>query len=540
MRSLLVLLSALALTISIAWADEGHHHPLTDEEVGSVHFATSCSKSVEGGLNGAVALLHSFQYEKARAAFNQISSSDPQCAMAQWGVAMSHYHGLWDNGDTAAGRATLQKAQELAAANSKTTAREKAYIDALGEIYREDGKDSYAHARAFEQKLGELQAAYPDDSEAAIFHALSLAIIAPKTDKTFANQRKCGEILEPLFAKHPHHPGIAHYMIHCYDNPVLAEQGLNAARMYAKIAPASAHANHMPSHIFTRVGSWEESIASNTKSAQLAAADERTSMNGEARDQRLHALDYLEYADLQSGRVKQAKSVLDEINSLPSLNGLTLTGNYANAAIPARYSLELGQWQEASKLQPQPDSVPWAQAITWMAVGVGSARSGNLERAGEAEQMLVSLRDATAKQNNTYWANQVEVQRREVSAWIAEKNGTADSLAMMRSAAELEESMDKNAVTPGAVTPAREMLAEMLILEKRPSEAFAEYETVLKASPNRFNALYGAAQAAEAAGNASAANHYFQKLTEIAVGDERPELVSARKKIVLTSETMGR
>ena len=534
MRSLLVLLSALALTISIAWADEGHHHPLTDEEVGSVHFATSCSKSVEGGLNGAVALLHSFQYEKARAAFNQISSSDPQCAMAQWGVAMSHYHGLWDNGDTAAGRATLQKAQELAAANSKTTAREKAYIDALGEIYREDGKDSYAHARAFEQKLGELQAAYPDDSEAAIFHALSLAIIAPKTDKTFANQRKCGEILEPLFAKHPHHPGIAHYMIHCYDNPVLAEQGLNAARMYAKIAPASAHANHMPSHIFTRVGSWEESIASNTKSAQLAAADERTSMNGEARDQRLHALDYLEYADLQSGRVKQAKSVLDEINSLPSLNGLTLTGNYANAAIPARYSLELGQWQEASKLQPQPDSVPWAQAITWMAVGVGSARSGNLERAGEAEQMLVSLRDATAKQNNTYWANQVEVQRREVSAWIAEKNGTADSLAMMRSAAELEESMDKNAVTPGAVTPAREMLAEMLILEKRPSDAFAEYETVLKTAPNRFNALYGAAQAAEAAGNANAANHYFQKLTEIAVGDERPELVSARKKIVLS------
>jgi len=536
MRSLLVLLSALALTISIAWADEGHHHALTDEEVGSVHFATSCSKSVEGGLNGAVALLHSFQYEKARAAFNQISSSDPQCAMAQWGVAMSHYHGLWDNGDAAVGRAALQKAQELAAANSKTTAREKAYIDALGEIYREDGKDSYAHGRAFEQKMGELQAAYPEDSEAAIFHALSLAITAPKTDKTFANQRKCGEILEPLFAKQPHHPGIAHYIIHCYDNPVLAEQGLNAARMYARIAPASAHANHMPSHIFTRVGSWEESIASNTKSAELAAADERTSMNGEARDQRLHAMDYLEYADLQSGRVKQAQSVLDEMNSLPSLKGLTLTGNYANAAIPARYTLELGQWQEASKLQPRPDSVPWAQAITWMAVGVGSARSGNLERAGEAEQMLVSLRDATAKQNNTYWANQVEVQRREVSAWIAKQNGKADSVAMMRSAAELEESMDKNAVTPGAVTPAREMLAEMLILEKRPSDAFAEYETVLKTAPNRFNALYGAAQAAEAAGNANAANHYFQKLTEIAVGDERPELVSARKKIVLTSE----
>ena len=536
MRSLLSLLCALAILSTASWADEGHHHALTEEEVGAVHFMTSCSKGLEGSFNRAVALLHSFQYEKAREAFSDISSRDPQCAMAQWGVAMSHYHGLWDNGDTAAGRAALHKAQEIAAANSKTTAREKAYIDALSEIYREDGKDSYAHGRAFEENMGALQTAYPDDSEAAIFHALSLAITAPKTDKTFANQRKCGEILEPLFAKQPHHPGIAHYMIHCYDNPVLAQQGLNAARMYAKIAPASAHANHMPSHIFTRVGSWDESIASNARSAELAANDEGASKNGEARDQRLHAMDYLEYADLQSGRVKQAKAVLDEMNSLPPVAGLTLTGGYAEAAIPARYTMELEQWQEASGLQPRQDSVPWAQAITWMAVGVGSARSGNLDRAGQAEQMLATLRDATSKQNNTYWANQVEVQRREVSAWIAEKSGKADAVAMIRSAAELEESMDKSAVTPGAVTPAREMLAEMLVLEKRPSQALTEYEAVLKTAPNRFNALYGAAQAAEAAGNATAANQYFQKLTEIAVGDERQELVTARKKVVVTSE----
>jgi tetratricopeptide (TPR) repeat protein len=540
MRSILCLLSVLAMSFSVSWADEGHHHTLTEEEVGSVHFVTSCSKSVEGSFNRAVALLHSFQYEKARMAFTEISDLDPQCAMAQWGAAMSHYHGLWDNGDTAAGRAALRKAQELAAANPLTTAREKAYIAALAEIYREDGRDSYAHGQAFEQKMGTLQADYSDDSEAAIFHALSLAITAPKTDKTFANQRKCGEILEPLFAKQPHHPGITHYLIHCYDNPALAQQGLNAARMYAKIAPASAHANHMPSHIFTRVGSWDESIASNTKSAELAAQDERSSMNGEARDQRLHAMDYLEYADLQSGRVKQAKAVLDEMTSLPPVAGLTLTGGYAEAAIPARYTIELGLWREASELQPRQESVPWAQAITWMAVGVGSARSGNLERAGEAEQKLASLRDATAKQNNTYWANQVEVQRREVSAWIAEKSGKGDAVAMMQSAAALEESMDKNAVTPGAVTPAREMLAQLLVLENRPAEALAEYESVLKTAPNRFNALYGAAQAAEAAGNASAANHYFQKLTEIAVGDERPELVAARKKVVMTSGKIGR
>ncbi len=268
MRSLAVLLSAATVFLSLAWCDEGHHHALTSEEIGSVHFLTSCAKPIEGDFNGAVALLHSFQYEQARQAFMDVAGKDPGCAMAWWGVAMTHYHGLWDNGNIAAGREALQKARQTAASNSKTTARETAYIDALSEIYREDGKDGPAHALAFEQKMGALQAAYPDDSEAAIFHALTLDITAPKTDKTFANQRRCGEILEPLFAQQPHHPGIAHYIIHCYDNPALAQRGLGAARLFATIAPASAHANHMPSHIFTRVGSWEESIASNVKSGR--------------------------------------------------------------------------------------------------------------------------------------------------------------------------------------------------------------------------------------------------------------------------------
>ena len=338
--------------------------------------------------------------------------------MAQWGVAMTHYHGLWDNGDMAAGRAALRKAQEIAAANSQTTAREKAYIDALAEIYREDGKDKVAHGQAFEQKMAALHAANPSDSEAAIFHALALAITAPKTDRTFANQRKCGEILEPIFEQQPHHPGVAHYIIHCYDNPVLAEKGLRAARLYAKIAPASAHANHMPSHIFTRVGSWDESVSSNIRSAELAAQAEPTSTNGEARDQRLHAMDYLEYAYLQSGRVKQAKAVVDQMNALLSVAGLTLTGTYSLAAVPARYAVELGDWEQASALPVRKEAVPWAQAITWAAIGVGSARSGNLERAGQAEQTLASLRDTAVKLGNTYWSNQIEAQRREVAAWI--------------------------------------------------------------------------------------------------------------------------
>ena len=533
MRSLTAVLAAILFFGPLALCQEEHHHTLTEEEVGSVHFSTSCRTDLASSFNRAVALLHSFQYEQAREAFTEIASRDPECAMAQWGIAMSHYHGMWDNGDSAAGRAALEKAKQIAASNVKTTARETAYIEALAEIYREDDKGISAHAQAFERKMGALQAAYPQDDEGAIFHALTLAITAPKTDKTFANQRKCGEILEPVFAKQPHHPGIAHYIIHCYDNPALAEKGLGAARLYAKIAPASAHANHMPSHLFTRVGSWDESISSNLKSAELAAAAEDTSKNGEARDQRLHAMDYMEYAYLQSGRVNKAKAVLDQMNSLPPIPGLTLTGDYALAAIPARYMIELGDWEQASQLRPREGSVSWAEAITWAAIGIGSARSRNMERAVQAEAKLAVLRDAIAKRDNPYWSNQVEVERREVAAWIAEQNGkSADALQLARSAAELEESMDKAAVTPGAVTPGREMLAELLLLEHHPKESLTEYEGVLKAAPNRFDALYGAARAAEAAGDASGATNYFQKLTAVAVGDERPELKTARQKLL--------
>jgi len=533
MRPLTAVFASILCFVPLASSQEEHHHAISEEEVGSVHFLTSCGPDLAESFNRAVALLHSFQYEQARQAFTEISERYPECAMAQWGVAMSHYHGMWDNGDTAAGRVALNHAKQIAAVNAKTTPRENAYIEALAEIYREDGKDAYSHSQAFEQRMAALQAAYPQDDEAAIFHALTLAITAPKTDKTLANQRKCGEILEPIFAKQPHHPGIAHYIIHCYDNPVLAEQGLGAARMYARIAPASAHANHMPSHLFTRVGSWDESISSNQKSAELAAAAEVNSKNGEARDQRLHAMDYLVYAELQSGRVSKAKAVLDEMNALPPVSGLTLTGNYGASAIPARFAIELGNWEQASRLPVTDGGVPWAQAITWTAIGIGSARSKSLDTAALAEEKLAGLRDALAKQNNTYWSNQVEVERREVFAWAAQQSGRSeDALKLARSAAELEESMDKAAVTPGAVTPAREILAELLMIGHQSKESLVEYQAVLKIAPNRFNALYGAARAAEAFGDATTASGYFRKLTEVAVGDERPELKTAREKLV--------
>lgn len=536
MRVPWAVLCVFVLFSAACWCDEQHHHQLTEKEVGSVHFTTSCSKDVEGDINGAVALLHSFQYEGVRNAFEDIARKDPSCAMAWWGIAMSHYHGLWENGDMAAGRVAQRKAAEVALANSKTTAREKAYIEALGEIYREDSKDPYANSVAFEKKMAAVQAAYPEDTEAAIFHALSLDITAPKIDKSFANQRKCGEILEPIFEKLANHPGVAHYIIHCYDNPALAQQGLKAARAYAKIAPASAHANHMPSHIFTRVGSWEESVQSNKRSEALATAAEPNSKNGEARDQRLHAMDYMEYAYLQSGRVADAEGVMKSMNGLTPVGGLTFTGDYALAAIPARYAVELGKWEQASMLTARKDAVPWAQAITWTAVGVGAARSGNLKRASEATQTLEGLRDETAKRDKNYWFKQVEVQIQEVEAWIAQQSGDEKkALTLMTGAAELEESMDKHAVTPGAVVPAREMLGQVLLEQKHPLQALEAFEAVLRVAPKRFNALYGAASAAEAAGDAAIARKYFQQLIEISVSDERPELVQARAKVSVTA-----
>jgi len=533
---LLRFLPILAFLTLPALADDQHQHALSEQEVGAVRFDNSCSPAVAKDFNRSVALLHSFQYEASRQAFEAVAKGDPQCAMAEWGVAMTYYHGLWENSDLASGRVAWQKANQLAQSNRNTTPREKAYIDALGEIYREDDKDAAAHARAFEQKFGALQASYPDDSEAAIFHALTLDITAPKTDKTFANQRKCGEILEPIFQKQPNHPGVAHYIIHCYDNPVLAQQGLRAARLYAKIAPISAHAHHMPSHLFTRVGLWNESIESNKRSAEIAAAAESTSKNGEARDQHLHAMDYLEYAYLQNGQVDKAQAVVDEMRSLPPASGLTGTGGYALGAIPSRLPLELGNWELASQIEPLKDGVPWARALTWMAIGVGNARANHPALAAEAERTLASLRDETTKMNNTYWANQIEVQRQEVAAWIAHAAGKKeDALKLIRSAVELEESMDKHAVTPGALLPAREMLAQMLAANQQAKEALVEYEAVLKVAPNRFNALYGAAVAAEATGQSQTAKNYYQKVKDVAPGSQRAEQKTAAEKLASLS-----
>lgn len=523
----LVLLAAFTIP---GWSDEGHQHQLTEQEIGSVHFTNSCAKEVQPAFQRAVALLHSFQYEQSRMEFERIAAQDPPCAMAQWGIAMSFYHGLWDNSDLASGNGAMESARRVASSNDATSARERAYIDALGEIYREDGGDLNARSLRFEGKMASLSQAYPDDLEAAIFHALALEIVAPKTDKTFSNQRKCVEILEPIFARQPNHPGIAHYIIHCSDNTALAQAAIDAARKYASIAPASAHAHHMPSHIFTRVGSWEESVQSNLRARDVAAQAEATSTAGEARDQRLHAMDYLEYAYLQMGRVDAARAVMDQMQSLPPIHGLSGVGDYALAAIPARYALELGNWNAARLLKPRSEGVPWTQALTWMAIGLGASRDKDLARASEAEKNLAQLRDLAAPKN-AYWSKQIEVQRQEVAAWMLQAAGKgSDASKAMLAAAELEESMDKAPVTPGPIVPARELLAELLTEQSRPAEAFTQFELVLRDAPNRFNALLGAARSAEAAGNASAAAGYYKKLAEVGALGQRPELEMARKK----------
>ena len=536
LRRLVLLLFSLMLPCALR-GDDVHHHSLTQDEVGAVNFPNSCSHAVAADFNRAVALLHSFQYEQSREAFKDVRKKDPNCAMAEWGIAMSHYHGLWNNGHMDEGRAAARKALNIALLNKATTSRELGYIEALGEIYKQDENDGSAHALSYQQKMAKLHSDNPNDSDAAIFYALALDVTAAKTDKTFANQRQCGEILEPIFRQQPHHPGVAHYLIHCYDNPVLAAQGLVAARSYAKIAPASAHAQHMPSHIFTRVGLWDESIESNRHSKLSATEAEKTSTGGEARDQRLHAMDYLEYAYLQSGQDRDAKNLLDELKSLAEVSGGTSTGNYATSAIPARYALERRDWKGAAELKPDPTAVPWAQALTWLAVGEGAARSSNPKRAAEAAQSLASLHDKAVAMKNSYWASQIEVQRGEVSAFMSEMSGDHEAaLATITAAAELEESMDKDAVTPGALIPAREMLAELLALNDQPARALAEYEAVLRLAPNRFNALYGAATAAETSGETDKAASYYRKLAEVAKSDERPEVKTARNRLSIAEK----
>jgi hypothetical protein len=506
------------------------------QRVGQVHFSVSCTAAAQQQFDRAAAMLHSFWYPEAAKSFAAIGETDPACVMAQWGVAMSVWYPLWyppSEASLKTGAAAVEKARSIGA----KTERERDYVEAIGAFYKDwDKTDHRTRSVAYEKAMEQVYLRYPDDKEAGIFYALALNATASATDKTYANQRKAAAILEKVRAAEPDHPGIAHYLIHSYDSAALAEQGLPAARSYAALAPAVPHALHMPSHIFTRLGLWQESIASNSAGHDKARAYAEESAGPGAFDgETLHTMDYLEYAYLQGAQDQAAKRVVDELGSLHKGPSVSPAG-YAAAAIPARYALERRNWADAASVTlPEIafawERFPWAEALNAFARALGAARTGDQSGAERELARLRALEDKLIAAKDKYWADQVEVQRLAASAVLKRAQGKdADAIQLARAAADLESAMDKHPVTPAAVLPARELLADLLLELDRPAEALTEYQRSLEAEPKRFRSLYGAAQAsARLEAPAKAREFYAQLVEQCAKADsDRPELVEAR------------
>jgi tetratricopeptide (TPR) repeat protein len=502
-------------------ADTGHVHKEGDPtKLGKVHFPISCGAESQQKFDVGLAMLHSFWYAKAERAFSDLAAADPGCAMAHWGVAMSHFHQIWGApppDERKAGQAALDAARAAAA----PTQRERDYIEALGTYYdKSETIDHLTRFLGFEKAMEKLASKYPKDREASIFYALTLngvALSAPP-DKTYPRQKKAGEILEPIFKEMPQHPGIAHYIIHSYDYPPLAERGVDAARRYAKIAPDSPHALHMPSHVFTRMGFWEDSIQSNLASEAAAHKDLQRTMPGAFSFDELHAMDYLAYAYLQTGRDAEARKVLEKARRADKFDKQELAAAYALTAIPARLALERRDWKAAASVDLKPETItwekfPWPQSVVFLSRATGFARGGDAASARAEVERLAKLRDSLKDAGQGYWTDQVEIARREAAAWTARaEKKDSEALELMQSAAALEDKVDKHPVTPGPVLPAHEQLGDLLLELGKPSEALAEYRADLTASPNRLNGLYGAARAARLSGDAATAKGYYEKV----------------------------
>jgi tetratricopeptide (TPR) repeat protein len=530
----LLLILALLLPASVALPQGAS----TDaDRLGKVTFPTSCAPDAQQHFTRGVALLHSFWFDAAVKEFETTAQADPGCGIAGWGVAVAWMgnplagppspRGLRD------GWAAVEKAKTI---GSKTP-RERDWVAAIEIIYKDADKlDHRPRAVAYEKAMEQLSARYPDDREAAVFYALALNMTLNPNDKTYANQLKAAAILEKVFAEQPQHPGVAHYLIHSYDFPPIAGKGLSAARRYAGIAPAAPHALHMPSHIFTRVGSWQESVDSNRASARAAQEALRDNTTGLRSYEALHAYDYMMYAYMQLAKDREAKALLEEILATRKLNLDHFAGAYALAAIPARYTLERGRWADAATLTPTPSDLGWekfpqAESITWFARGIGAARSGNVADATQSLARVTTLRDKLSAAKNAYWAEQSEIHRLAVAAWIARAEGrNEEAVALMRQAATREDATEKHPVTPGALFPAREMLAGLLLDLGQSAQALTEFERSQQTDPNRFRSLAGAARAAELTGDRTKARAYYTQL--IALGEksdtDRPELTQAR------------
>ena len=518
-----LLFVALFLFVTSGYSQEMHPHKHDpSESVGVVRFPVSCKPEAQKQFNRAVTWLHSFEYEEAEKAFTEVTVTDPQCAMGYWGVAMSNYHPLW-----AAPLPAEMRRGMVAVVKAKTagaqTQRERDYIAAMETFYKDSINpdntvkgDHRTRVFAYHEAMKRLHQNNPSDQEAAVFYALTLiATGMMSNDKTYVREKEAAKILNRVLARQPQHPGVAHYLIHSYDFPALAHLALPAARTYAKLAPASAHAQHMPSHIFIRLGLWQEAIRSNRDAETSAKAfAKRHNMPG-AWDEQLHAMDYLAYGYLQRGQDKEAWAVLDEMLKIKSVQPQTFKVAYSFAAIPARYALERKRWDEASKLTLPANtaatfpwhSFQWAEAHIHFARAIGFARSGNADSARKEVEALAAIRDGLKIGKGEYdWVKQVEIERQIAAAWVAFAEGKREeSVKLMRAAADLDDATDKHPVTPGAILPAREQLGELLLELKQPAAALKEFETSFKSAPERFNGVYGAARAASLGGDSKAA-----------------------------------
>ena len=503
-----------------------------DKQFGDVAFTTSCSEKTKKDFDLAIALLHSFEYDEAEKVFAKIIDQDPQCAMAFWGVAMSNYHLLWTP-PSAAELEKGSKAIEIAKGLANKINKEAEYIEAAAQLYDNWEKlDHKTRCLNYEKAMGKIHLQYPDDKEAASLYALALNATADPADSSFTNQRKAGAILNALYPGESNHPGIVHYIIHTYDNPELAPIALPAARKYASVAPSSAHALHMPSHIFIRMGLWDEAIHSNLSSVSSAKCyAEETGIKGHW-DEELHGLDYLVYAYLQKGDNLRAREQWDYLNKMEHVSPVNFKVAYAFAAIPSRYLLENKVWEKAAGLTVSPPNLkwqdyPWQEAIIHFTRLLGSVHTGRIDSAKAELNILTAIQDTLLKQKDSYKANQVQIQIKTSEAWILFKEGREkEALNLMKSAAHMEDRTQKHPVTPCEVIAARELLGDMLLQMNQPQLALQAFEAGLKKNPNRFNGLYGAGLAPEKFNDLEKAKHYYQKLLQVSTSanSDRPEL----------------
>ncbi len=530
--------SVLAL---MTGAQDAHHGHGQGPQLGKISFEASCNSNAKALLQRGLGWLHSFEYEQAARTFAEAAAVDPRCGIAHWGVAMSFYHPLWAPPtvtELEKGQGAVAKARAVGAASE----REVAYISAIDTFYRDaDRLDHKTRVLAYSAAMEKLHKRFPDDREAAVFYALSL-IAAGTMDKdgAFTKQKEAGQILNRVLAQEPNHPGAAHYLIHGFDYPSLAQFALPAARRYAGIAPDSPHAQHMPSHIFTRLGLWDESIKANLRSQAASRAYAKSIHLAGSDKEELHAMDYLAYAYLQTGQDPQAKHVLADLYAIKRVDPPVFSVAYAATAIPARLALERRQWKEAALLA-LPENVRklvkledfrWAEAHLHFARAIGAARSGDATAARGEIATLREIEDGLTIPRGTYdWKTQVSIERQIATAWLMHAEGRADDATrLMRAAADLDDATEKHPVTPGALLPAREQLGELLLEIGRPAEALAEYKASLKRAPRRLAGLNGAARAARLAGNGAEAAKYYLQLVELTKNSDgsRAEIKEAR------------